>query len=95
MLHRAETAGFDYQRILVWSWLGKERIISSEHLTGVSVPGMAGFLRSRAVTYVVVFSDFTAVQPVEREILNLAIQSGKPVAELGSDVKHATIYRIQ
>jgi hypothetical protein len=95
MLLRVEAAGFDYQRILVWSWLGKERIISSEHLAGASMSDIGSVLRKRGVTTVVVLSDFTAARPLEREILNLAIRSGRPAVEFGGDVKRARIYRLQ
>jgi hypothetical protein len=95
MLLRVESAGFDYQRVLVWSWMGKSRIISSEHLTGVDPAEVEAFMNQRALPYVVVFSDFAPRQPHEREFLALANRSGRPVAEFGGGGKRAVVYRIR
>jgi hypothetical protein len=95
MLLRVESAGFDYQRVLVWSWMGKNRIVSSEHLTGVDPAEVEAFMKNRALPYVVVFSDFTPRQPQEREILALASRSGRAVAELGGRGRRAVVYRIR
>jgi hypothetical protein len=92
LLAGIETTPFDYQRIVAYSWLPKERIVSSETLGRTDPRALERLLRDRRIGYVVVFSDYEAVTPEERT-LAAALTAGRAVElEIGRGGKRVAIY---
>jgi len=86
-----ETTPFDYQRVVVHSWLGKERVFSSGAARGLDRAALESFLRERRIERAVVFSDFRPEAEYERILLEL-VSGRAPEAEIRHGAKGARIY---
>ena len=95
VLKAVETTPFDYQRVLAYSWLGKERIVSADLFRGIGPAGIEAFFRNRNVEYLVVFSDFTPVEEHERAIVSLYVEDRSAEQEIRNGDKAARIYRVR
>jgi hypothetical protein len=95
LLSETETTPFDYQRVLVYSWMGKEKIVSGDRLRGLDRAGVERFLEDREIEYLVLFADFSPVREDERATLSLCAEGRSPVAEIKYGEKQARIYRVK
>ena len=89
-----ETAGFDYQRVVVYSFLGKARVVSGDSLRGLDRAALERFLRERRIAYAVVFSDFTPCDEHDRALLALVAAGRSPHVEVRHGSKGARIYTV-
>ena len=95
LLEQAETTPLDYQRVLVYSWMGKGRLISGDRLRGMDLRGIESFLRDQAIGFIIVFSDFTPAAEYEKYILNTYVASRAPEAEIHNSRKIGRIYAVR
>jgi hypothetical protein len=95
LLSETETTPFDYQRVLVYSWMGKEKIVSGDRLQGLDRAGVEKFLQDRQIEYLVLFADFSPAREDERATLSLCVEGRSPVAEIKHGEKQARIYRVR
>jgi hypothetical protein len=91
MLREIETAPFDYQRILVFSWMGREKILDGDQLKQLDPSSREKFVRERQIEYLVVFDDFV---PAEDHELSLRGEGRHPEIEIRNEKKGARIYRL-
>jgi len=95
LLKGVDTGPLDYQRVLMFSWLGKERIVSADRLHGMGESEVEGFFRNRNVEYLVVFTDFLPTKEHEQTVLALYAQGRSPEQEIRNGDKAARIYRVR
>ena len=95
LLSEVERTPFDYQRVLVYSWMGKEKIVSGDRLQGLDRAGVERFLEDRQIEYLVLFADFSPVREDERATLSLCVEGRAPVEEITHGEKQARIYRVR
>jgi hypothetical protein len=91
-LKNVETTPLDYQRVLVFSWAGRNKILSADHVRGLGRSGIEESLRRNRVDYLVVFSDFTPDSERERIILSYFAGQGAPEFEIRNGNKAARIF---
>lgn len=94
ILSHVETSPFDYQRLLVYSWLGKDRLMAGDLLRGLGRFEIEKFIRTQRVEYLVVFSDYAPVADHENTILKLYAEGHSPEVEIRNGDKCARIFRI-
>ena len=94
-LQEVETTPLDYQRVLMFSWLGKDKIISADRLRGLPSPDIERFLREKQIEYLVVFSDFAPVAEHERIITDLYAGRRSPELEIRNGDKAARVYSLR
>ena len=95
LLKQAETTPLDYQRILAYSWMGKDNVFPGDGLRGMDPPGVQSFLREKAVKFIIVFSDFVPVAEHERSVLDCGVTGRSPELEIRNDGKVGRIYSVQ
>jgi hypothetical protein len=93
MLQEAETTPFDYQRVLAFSWMGKEKILSADRLKDLEASFCEKFVRDRQIEYLVIFDDFVPAQNHER-LLSSYGERRHPEIEIRNGNKGARIYRL-
>jgi len=93
MLQETEITPFDYQRILAFSWLGKEKVVSSDRLKNLEASSCEKFVRERQIEYLVLFDDFVPVENHERVLVS-SVGGRSPEVEIRNGNKGARIYRI-
>jgi hypothetical protein len=79
----------------MFSWLGKDKIISADRLRGLQSPDIEGFLREKQIEYLVVFSDFAPVAEHERIITDLYAGRRSPELEIRNGDKAARVYSLR
>ncbi len=94
-LAKVETTPLDYQRVLAFSWLGKDRLFSGDEVKGFDRSGILSFFRGHRIEYLVVFSDFAPEAEHERAIMALFSEHRTPGIEIGNSNKSARIYAIE
>ncbi len=95
LLKEAETTPIDYQRVLTYSWLGSERVISGDQLKGLDRNGIEEFLKAKEVDCVIVFSDFVPASTHESVIPSDALWSQEPELEIRNGARIARIYPVR
>ncbi len=95
LLREAETTPIDYQRVLTYSWLGKQKVFSGEQLNGLNAAGIEQFIENKAISYLVVFSDFVPTAEHERMVLAAARRRQESGMEIRNGNKIARIYSLQ
>jgi Dolichyl-phosphate-mannose-protein mannosyltransferase len=93
MLHETETTPFDYQRVLAFSWMGRERILSGDRFRNLEASSWEKFVRERQIEYLVIFDDFVPAQNHER-LLSSYAERRDPEIEIRNGNKGARIYRL-
>ncbi len=93
-LAQVETTPLDYQRVLAFSWLGKDRLFSGDEVRGFDRSGIESFFRGHRIGYLVVFSDFTPVAEHEKVITGMFSEHRTPEIEISNAHKDARIYAI-
>jgi hypothetical protein len=93
MLRETETTPFDYQRVLAFSWMGKEKILSADRLKNLEKSFCEKFVRERQIEYLVIFDDFVPAQNHER-LLSSYAERRYPEVEIRNGNKGARIYRL-
>ena len=93
MLRETETTPFDYQRILAFSWMGREKILSADRLKDLEASFCEKFVRDRQIEYLVIFDDFVPAQNHER-LLSSYAERRHPEIEIRNGNKGARIYRL-
>jgi hypothetical protein len=94
-LDEVETAPLDYQRVLMFSWMGKDRVFSEDRLPHSQPPAVEGFMREKQIRYLVVFSDFTPVSDHEKSVMDLYVDRKLPELEIHNGRKSAKIYPVR
>ncbi|HYK91825.1 MAG TPA: hypothetical protein VE398_23875 [Acidobacteriota bacterium] len=94
-LKKVETTPLDYQRVLTFSWMGKDKVFSGDALQGFDRPRVEGFLRERHIHYLIIFSDFTPVKEHERVVTALIADHQAPELVINNRGKSARIYAIE
>jgi hypothetical protein len=94
-LDEVETTPLDYQRVLMFSWMGKERVFSGERLPLSQRPSVEGFMREKQIRYLVVFSDFTPVADHEKSVMEHYVDRQLPELEIRNGKKSAKIYAVR
>lgn len=94
LLRVAETTPLDYQRILVHSWMGKRKILASEHLRGLDPDTIDQLISERDMNYLIRFNDFTPANEQEKSMLSLLLKRSYPVAWFNSRTRKAEIYEL-
>jgi hypothetical protein len=92
LLEEVETTPLDYQRVLMFSWLGKNKVLSADRLRGFDHSNIERFLRENRIDYLVVFSDFTPVAEHEKIVIACCAENRLPEFEIGNGSKIARIY---
>jgi hypothetical protein len=95
LLTEVETTPLDFQRVLAFSWMGKERVFSSDRLRGRSPADIGRFLQDKQVRHIVVFSDFRPAADHERIIMDLFVDRQLPKLEIRNGNKAARIYPVR
>jgi hypothetical protein len=95
LLEGVETTPLDYQRVLMFSWLGKDRVFSADRLRGFDRSKIERFLRENRINYIVVFSDLNPVAEHERIVIACCAENRSPEFETGNGSKIARIYSIR
>ena len=94
LLQKAETTPLDYQRVLVFSWMGKNRVLAADQLRDLDRQRIERFLQEKRIDYLVVFSDFAPVAEHERALLAWCADGRMPEFEVRNGDKSARIFRI-
>jgi hypothetical protein len=95
LLSEAETTPLDYQRVLTYSWLGKQKVFSGEQLKGLDSRGIEAFLRDKAVDCLIIFSDFVPASEQENIALHYGLRQPAPGVEIRNGHKAARIYPVR
>ncbi len=93
LLKQTETGSMDYQRVLVFSRMGKDRLFAGETLRDMDDEKVTGFLQANRIDYVVVFSDYVPTGERERSIVSGCVE-GPPEREIRNGDKIARIYAV-
>ncbi len=94
-LSQVETTPLDYQRVLLFSWLGKDRVLPGDRLTGFDRPGIESFLRRHRIDYLVVFSDFIPAAEHEKIVMSSLAERRAPEIEISNGSKTARLYLVR
>ena len=94
LLRKMEMTPFDYQRLVVFSWLPRKNLLPGDLFRDLDRPGIERFLHSRGVGYLVAFSDFTPIEEHEKILLSLYSEEKTPEVEFHNGNKAARIYRV-
>ena len=95
LLKEMETAPLDYQRVLMYSWMGKDKLIPGQHLRGLDRRGIAEFLQENRIDYLILFSGFTPVAEHEKSVIAAYVAHCSPELEISNAGRSATIYPIR
>ena len=91
MLNRMETTPLDYQRVLAFSWRGRENILPARQIEGLGPAGILQFFDERRVEYLVVFPDFSPIADHEKFLVSSFTQGATPAAVFAG----ASLYRLR
>jgi hypothetical protein len=91
-LSGVETTPLDYQRVLLSSWEGRDKIFSADRLKGLNRDGIENYLRLNRIDYLVVFSDFAAGSEHENAIMSYFVGQRAPELEIHNGHKTAKIF---
>jgi len=94
-LRELGTAPMDYQRVLMFSWMGKDRVFPGDRLRDLPRTAVEAFLREKQIGYLVVFSDFTPTAEHEKAVMDLHAGHQSPELEIRNEGKVARIYSIR
>jgi hypothetical protein len=94
LLRHAETTPLDYQRVVVYSWMPREKLISGDRLPDLEAHSIGAFLKQHQICYVVVFSDFVPEAPAQKSLLSWCVERGSPVHEIRNGAKMARIFSV-
>jgi hypothetical protein len=94
-LREVETTPLDYQRVLVFSWMGKERVFAGDLLRDLPRAAIEGFLREKRIDYLVVFSDFAPAAQHEKILMDICAGQRSPEIEIRNEGKAARIYSVR
>jgi len=94
-LQNVETTPLDYQRVLMFSWMGREKVIAADRLRDMPPAAIEAFLREKQIEYLVVFSDFKPTAEHEKIIMDLHAGPGSPHVEIRNEGKTARIYSVR
>jgi hypothetical protein len=94
-LREVETTPLDYQRVLVFSWMGKERVFAGDLLRDLPRAAIEGFLREKRIDYLVVFSDFAPAAQHEKILMDICAGQRSPEIEIRNEGKAAKIYSVR
>jgi hypothetical protein len=92
ILDEMETTPLDYQRILMYSWMGKDQILSGEILRGFDRLRIESTVREMRIDCLVLLSDFSPVAEHEKMVVDLYAEGRNPDLEIGGGAKAAKIY---
>ncbi len=95
MLKNTETTPLDYQRVLVYSWMGKDKIFSGDGLEEMDEERVKSFLRETAIEFIVVFSDFVPMEEHERHVMAFGVTGYSPAMEFRNAGKSGQIYSLR
>jgi len=95
LLTEVETTPLDFQRVLVFSWMGKERVLSSDRLRDRTPTDIGRSLQERQIRYIVVFSDFSPAADHERVVMDFIGGRQSPELEIRNGNKAAKIYPVR
>ncbi len=93
LLGEVETTPLDYQRVLMFSWLGKAKLFSGDKLRDSDGPDIEGFLRRNRIDYLVVFSGFQPVTEQENTVLSRWVEEPPDLLIQNGD-RSARIYAV-
>ncbi len=94
-LQEVETTPLDYQRVLTFSWMGRDKVFSGDRLRGMTPAAIEGFLREKQIEYVVIFSDFRPAAEHEKVLMDLHAGPRSPEVEIRNEGKSARIYLVR
>ncbi len=94
-LREVETTPLDYQRVLTFSWMGRDKVFSGDRLMGMTREAIDGFLREHQIEYIVIFSDFRPVAEHEKALMDLHAGPRSPEVEIRNEGKTARIYLVR
>lgn len=94
-LREVETTPLDYQRVLTFSWMGRDKVFSGDRLRDMPRDAIEAFLREKQIEYVVVFSDFKPAAEHEKILLDLHAGPRPPEVEIRNAGKAARIYAVR
>ncbi len=95
LLEEVETTPLDYQRVLMFSWMGRSKVFSGDQVRGLEGPEIGRFLREKGIRYLVVFSDFTPAADQERTLVEGVAERHAPEFEIRNGTRVARIYAAQ
>ncbi len=94
LLAQAETTPLDYQRVLAYSWLGKERLYSGDQLKGLDCQAVESFLSKKSIDFIVVYSDFAPSTELDKKLLSCCVAKRLSLFEIRNDRKAGRIYPV-
>ncbi len=95
LLSQVETTPLDYQRIVAYSWIGKNRLFSADRIPGFDGTAIDEFLSAKRIDHIVLFSDFVPVKPYEKIIVDRCAAQARPEFQAHNGNKSVSVYAVR